>query len=229
MPESDLYGPLNGATVWLPWVVVIALALASLYTVRILFALHRSREEYLALARIDPLTGLSNRRELSALAETLLADARRSEQPVAVLMLDLDRFKMVNDTRGHECGDEVLRVVSARMRHALREGDLLGRWGGEEFVAVLPMATLAQAMLVGDRVRASISGSPIAMVSEDSVSISASVGCAVAGRESLDEVLGRADQAMYLAKRSGDAVVAATEAPNAAPTPPTGRPLRAPT
>ena len=225
VPESDLYGPLNRTTVWLPWVVVIALTLASLYTVHILFALHRSREKYLALARIDPLTGLSNRRELSAMANGLLAHARRSDAPVAVLMVDIDRFKAVNDTRGHESGDEVLRVVSARMRNALRGGDLLGRWGGEEFVAILPATTLAQAMLVGERVRAAISGSPISMVSANSVSISASVGCATAVRESLDEVIGRADRAMYLAKRSGDAVVAAPEPPNAQHPRLAGRPL----
>lgn len=209
VPESDLYGPVSGTSVWLPWVVVIALALASLYTVHVLFALHRSREDYLALARIDPLTGISNRRELSAMADAILADARRSDEPVAVLMLDLDRFKTVNDTRGHESGDEVLRVVSARMRNALREGDLLGRWGGEEFVAFLPATTLAQAMMVGDRVRAAISGSPISMDSDDAVTITASVGCAVTVSEGADEVIGRADRAMYLAKRSGDSVVAA--------------------
>lgn len=211
VPESDLYGPLNGTTVWLPWVVVVALALASLYTVHVLFALHRSREDYLALARIDPLTGISNRRELSAMAEVALADARRSGETVAVLMLDLDRFKNINDTRGHESGDEVLRVASARMRNALREGDLMGRWGGEEFVALLPATTLPQAMLIADRVRAAIADSPISMGSNDAVTITASVGCAITVNERVDQVIGRADKAMYLAKRTGDAVVAAPE------------------
>ncbi|MEO7664226.1 MAG: diguanylate cyclase [Candidatus Limnocylindrales bacterium] len=211
VPESDLYGPINGTTVWLPWIVVLALTIASLYTVQILFALHRSREDYLALARIDPLTGISNRRELSAMAEALLADARRRDKPVGVLMLDLDRFKAINDTRGHEGGDEVLRVVSARMRNALRDGDLLGRWGGEEFVAFLPATTLAQAMMVGDRVRAAISGTPIAMVSDDPVTVTASIGCAVTVDDGAQEVIGRADQAMYLAKQFGDKVVASPE------------------
>lgn len=217
VPASDLYGPLKGTTVWLPWVVVVALTLASLYTVHVLFALHRSREDYLALARIDPLTGISNRRELAAMAEVVLADARRSAEPVAVLMLDLDRFKSINDTRGHEGGDEVLRVVSARMRHALREGDLIGRWGGEEFVAFLPATTLPEAMLIADRVRASIAGSPISVGSDDAVTVTASVGCATTVHEAADEVIGRADGAMYLAKRTGDAVVAAPEPTNAEP------------
>jgi diguanylate cyclase (GGDEF)-like protein len=211
VPESDLYRPLTGTSVWLPWVVVLALTIASLFTVRILFSLHRSREDYLTLARIDPLTGISNRRELSAMAEGILADARRTDAPVAVLMLDLDRFKAINDTRGHESGDEVLRVVSARMRNALREGDLLGRWGGEEFVVFLPATTLAQALPVGERVRAAISGTPISIAGEDAVSVTASVGCAVTVHERVDEVIGRADAAMYQAKRSGDTVVAARE------------------
>lgn len=211
VPEAEMYGPLNGTTVWLPWIVVLALAVASLYTVQVLFALHQSREDYLALARIDPLTGLCNRRELSVLAEKALADARRTREPVAVLMLDLDRFKAVNDTRGHESGDEVLRVVSSRMRNALRDGDLLGRWGGEEFVAFLPSTTLTQALLAGDRVRAAISATPISMLDEPALTISASVGCAATVDEGADTVIGRADQGMYLAKRSGDAVVAAPE------------------
>ncbi len=128
-------------------------------------------------------------------------------------MLDLDRFKGINDARGHEAGDEVLRVVSARMRNALRDGDLLGRWGGEEFVAVLPATTAAQAVMVGDRIRAAIS-SPIAMAIGEDVSITASVGCATTMHETADQVIARADRAMYLAKVSGDATVLAPQPPD---------------
>ena len=176
VPGSDLYGPVSGTSVWLPWIIVLTLTLASLYSIHVLFALHRSREDYLALARIDPLTGIFNRRELSASAIAMLGAARRSNEEVGVLMLDLDHFKAVNDTRGHESGDEVLRVVSARIRNALREGDVLGRWGGEEFVAFLPATTLAQAMVVADRVRLTISRTPISVVAADPVSVTASVG-----------------------------------------------------
>ena len=142
--ETFLYAPLLGSAAWLPWLALAALTVASLYTICLLFALHGSREQIVMLARIDVLTGIANRRELSASADRLLLAARRQGETLAVLMIDLDRFKAVNDTYGHEAGDEVLRIASARMAHALRHGDVLGRWGGEEFVALLPRTTLCR-------------------------------------------------------------------------------------
>lgn len=212
VPEDLLYLPVTGAAEWLPWVVIVALALGSAYTVRVLFALHRSRADYVFLARVDPLTGASNRRDLSARAERYLLEARGSHEPVGILMIDLDRFKSINDSLGHEAGDEVLRVVTARIRNALRGDDLLGRWGGEEFVAVLPGATLQEALEIADRVRASVCVSPIAVVGTETRTITASVGCAVTTNEDIDQVLRRADRAMYRAKRSGDAVEVAPAA-----------------
>jgi diguanylate cyclase (GGDEF)-like protein len=208
-PENVLYLPISGASAWLPWIVIVALGIGSLYTVRVLFALHRSREDYVLLARVDPLTGVSNRRALSAQAELLLLEAHTSREQVAVLMIDLDRFKSINDSLGHEAGDEVLRVVTARIRNALRAGDLLGRWGGEEFVAVLPGASLREALEIADRVRMSVSNSPIIVRTAEPRTITASVGCAVTTDEDIDAVLRRADGAMYVAKRSGDSVEAA--------------------
>lgn len=211
-PESVMYLPISGASEWLPWIVIVALGLGSIYTVRVLFALHRSREDYVLLARLDPLTGVSNRRALSANADRVLLEARSSRGSVAVLMIDLDRFKSVNDSLGHEAGDEVLRIVTSRIRNALRVDDLLGRWGGEEFVAVLPGASLHQALEIADRVRASVSDSPITFATAEPRTITASVGCAVTTDEDIDQVLRRADRAMYRAKRVGDAVEAAPAA-----------------
>jgi diguanylate cyclase (GGDEF)-like protein len=208
-PENVMYLPVEGTAEWLPWVVILALGIGSVYTVRVLFALHRSREDYVLLARVDPLTGVSNRRALSDQAERVLSEARASREPVAVLMIDLDRFKSINDTLGHEAGDEVLRVVTARIRNALRGDDLLGRWGGEEFVAVLPGASMAQALVIADRVRMSVSDSPIAVRSAEPRTVTASVGCAITTDEDIDHVLRRADGAMYRAKLAGDSVVAA--------------------
>ncbi|MEA2632212.1 MAG: hypothetical protein QOE66_2431, partial [Chloroflexota bacterium] len=208
-PESVLYVSVDGAAGWLPWIVIVALGLGSVYTVRVLFALHRSREDYVLLARVDPLTGVSNRRDLSANADRVLSEARSSRESVAVLMIDLDRFKSINDSLGHEAGDEVLRVVTARIRNALRGDDLLGRWGGEEFVAVLPGASLQQALEIADRVRVSVSDSPITVMAAQPRTVTASVGCAVTTDEDIDQVLRRADGAMYRAKRVGDAVEAA--------------------
>ena len=208
-PESVLYLPIEGTSAWLPWIVIVALGFGSIYTVRVLFALHRSREDYVLLARVDPLTGVSNRRALSANADRVLWEARTSRGSVAVLMIDLDRFKSINDSLGHEAGDEVLRVVTARIRNALRGDDLLGRWGGEEFVAVLPGASLQQALEIADRVRVSVSDSPITVMAAEPRTVTASVGCAVTTDEDIDQVLRRADGAMYRAKRSGDTVEAA--------------------
>jgi diguanylate cyclase (GGDEF)-like protein len=211
-PEDSLYLPVSGIAEWLPWVVIVALGIGSIYTVRVLFALHRSREDYVLLARVDPLTGVSNRRALSDQAEHVLSEARASREPVAVLMIDLDRFKSVNDTLGHEAGDEVLRVVTARIRNALRGQDLLGRWGGEEFVAILPGVLMAQALEIADRVRASVSDSPIVVRSAEPRTVTTSVGCAITIDEDIDHVLRRADGAMYRAKRLGDSVEAAPAA-----------------
>lgn len=209
VPQSDLYEPLAGTASWLPWVSILALALGSMYTVHVLFALHRSREGYLALSRTDPLTGILNRRALSAVAERVLVDARRRGEAVAVLMIDLDHFKRINDTHGHEAGDAVLRTTAVRMRSALRDEDLIGRWGGEEFVAVLPATTLSQAMEVGERLRAAIAATPMMLLDNRSTTITASVGCTVAARESADQVIARADAAMYRAKGARNAVAAA--------------------
>jgi diguanylate cyclase (GGDEF)-like protein len=209
-PESVMYLPVEGTSEWLPWIVIVALGLGSIYTVRVLFALHRSREDYVLLARVDPLTGVSNRRALSANADRVLSEARSSRGSVAVLMIDLDRFKSINDSLGHEAGDEVLRVVTARIRNALRGDDLLGRWGGEEFVAVLPGASLQQALEIADRVRVSVSDSPITVLAAEPRTVTASVGCAVTTDEDIDQVLRRADGAMYRAKRVGDTVEADT-------------------
>ena len=217
VPESDLYASLAGTAWWLPWVSIVALAIGSLYTVHVLFQLHRSREEYLALAGTDQLTGLLNRRELSAAAERLLVNARRRGETVGVLMIDLDHFKRINDTHGHEAGDAVLRAAAARMRGAIRSQDLIGRWGGEEFVAVLPGTTLSAAARVGERLRVVIAATPIEMTADHSTSITVSVGCAETMHEDADEVIARADKAMYRAKRTRNAVVAAP-----GPNPPPG-------
>lgn len=209
VPESDLYVSLAGTAWWLPWVSLLVLALGSLYTIHVLFQLHRSREDHLALSRTDPLTGILNRRALSGEAERVLVHARRRGETVGVLMIDLDHFKMINDKYGHEAGDVVLRAAAARMRSALRNDDLLGRWGGEEFVAILPSATLSQTLEIGDRLRVAIAAMPMTLTDDHSERITVSVGCAETAVEGADEVIGRADKAMYRAKRARNAVVAA--------------------
>ncbi len=209
VPEWSLYAPLSGTSAWAPWIVLAAFALAALYTVHVLFALHSSRQAYEHLAKVDPLTGMLNRREFAVQADRRLGQARAQRQPAAVLMVDIDRFKSINDTHGHDAGDEVLRSVTARIRHALRHQDIVARWGGEEFIALLPDVPMADALRIAERVRASVSSEPISVSSTDAIQVTISVGCSEISGADWRDVIGRADQAMYEAKRRGSGVQAA--------------------
>jgi diguanylate cyclase (GGDEF)-like protein len=155
------------------------------------------------LAITDPLTGIFNRRHFFELASVEFERASRYSQPLSLLMWDIDHFKTVNDTHGHRIGDQVLRMVAERGRQNLREGDLLGRYGGEEFVALLNGADRESARIIGERVRIAIEREPY-LVEGGDVSISISVGVAdLDDCQSLEVMLDRADQALYQAKRSG--------------------------
>ena len=109
-----------------------------------------------ALARTDPLTGLANRRAFLEHAQAFLSAAARSGAPLALLLLDIDRFKAVNDRFGHGAGDAVLRAVAAALRGAIRVGDLPVRWGGEEFAVLLPGTDLPAAVALAERLRAAV-------------------------------------------------------------------------
>ena len=153
----------------------------------------------------DPLTGLPNRALLSDRLERALRLGDRDSRPIAVLFLDLDRFKVVNDSLGHAAGDAVLVAVARRLESVLRVGDTAARFGGDEFVVLCDNTTPEQAGAVADRIAAALS-SPITVGSTDLV-ISASVGVALAdrGSHSASELLRDADAAMYSAKDLGRA------------------------
>jgi diguanylate cyclase (GGDEF)-like protein len=153
-------------------------------------------------AAYDGLTALANRRSAYDALAAMTSRARRSSTALAVVMLDLDKFKNINDTFGHAVGDEVLRCVAATLRSTVRDSDLVARLGGEEFAVVLPDTTLAEARLVAERIRTSLWQRTIPAIGSN---VTASFGVAElqsddAGAESL---LHRADQAMYLAKAAG--------------------------
>lgn len=158
-----------------------------------------------ARARTDGLTGVLNR---GAIAETLdaeLARARRSALPLAVLVVDLDGFKHVNDRHGHLAGDRVLQEVAASLRHGVREGDHVGRYGGDEFLVVLPNAGEAGAQTVIARIRAAIAAARVAVETEaEPLTIRFSLGLAVYPDDGSthEELIARADDAMYAAKLS---------------------------
>jgi diguanylate cyclase (GGDEF)-like protein len=161
-------------------------------------------EETQRLATTDALTGLSNRRSLFQLADRAFAAATRYDRPLTALMFDIDHFKRVNDAFGHGVGDEVLREIARRCESGVREVDILGRYGGEEFVAILPETGLEGAMGVAERLRQSVDRTPI-YTSAGPIPVTISAGVAKLDGEcgSLKELLEGADTALYDAKHSG--------------------------
>jgi diguanylate cyclase (GGDEF)-like protein len=163
--------------------------------------LDRSRRRARWLAGTDVLTGLANR---SRGLRRLAAWARRAGQrgtPLACLMIDLDRFKAINDTFGHPVGDRVLREAARTLAQGLRGLDLVARYGGDEFLALLPATTSAEALSIADRLRAQLAGRRIAPLTEP---LGASFGVAMlVPGESAQGLLRRADAALIHAKRDG--------------------------
>ena len=162
-----------------------------------------------ALADRDPLTGFFNHRYLhERLAEEILR-AQRSREPLAVLMLDLDDFKMVNDTLGHLFGDEVLRWAADQIRGALRASDVPTRYGGDEFAVILPVTTADEARTVAGRILAALAANAFRAPGHGPVPVTASIGTAAfpAQGRTPRELIAAADQALYRVKSSGGAAV----------------------
>lgn len=178
-------------------------------------AVARMRSRLEQQVRTDALTGLLNRRGLEADAQRELAASRRLQAPLAVVVLDLDHFKDLNDSYGHAAGDTALVAVSGLLAHCLRRSDLLARLGGEEFVAVLPARDGARAGLVAERLRSRLEALRIDYEG-NVLAVTASFGVTVAApRESWPELLLRADAALYEAKRGGRNRVCTVAVPDA--------------
>lgn len=156
------------------------------------------------LAVTDELSGYYNRRYFYELVDLELARSKRYDHPVSLLMIDLDHFKEVNDKYGHATGDQVLRNICDQIRHAVRESDILGRHGGEEFVLLLPETSLDKAIEVAERLCRMIEAHRV-RVDGIELSITVSIGAAAIGTEcsDSDQLFQHADQAMYLAKQAG--------------------------
>jgi len=158
-----------------------------------------------ALLREDALTGLQNRRAILTQLGGMVSGARRHGHPLSIAILDLDKFKRINDTHGHQCGDEVLVAAVHAMGTHLRAEDQLGRLGGEEFLVLLPDTDTEAAAHVAEKLRAEVADAPAP------VRITTSVGVATWSGETPEEFLQRADEALYAAKEAGrDQVAAAT-------------------
>lgn len=165
----------------------------------------KAQQELERLSQIDVLTGLSNRRYFMTLAEQELARAQRYGGALSVFMMDLDHFKVVNDTYGHQTGDLVLQKLGSLCREALREFDSVGRLGGEEFAVVLPQTDGRRALEVAERLRQAVARTEMALERGLPLHFTLSIGVTtlVGGSANIDTLLGQADSALYEAKRSG--------------------------
>ena len=176
-----------------------ALMLLTLVLARPLLRAFRWTEEQASEARIDSLTGLANRRAVEEILAAEISRAQRFAHQLAIVLLDLDRFKDINDSFGHAAGDVMLRAVSRLLTSLGRQGDTVARWGGEEFVVVLPETDLAGARRFAERLRRTIEAHAVG-----DMHTSASCGVAtMLPEDSVEELLGAADQALYRAKSNG--------------------------
>lgn len=163
---------------------------------------HRTRQ-LVWLANTDPLTGLKNRRAFMETAEAQILQCRRYPHPLAALLIDIDHFKSINDRYGHHVGDQAIRRVTDTITNTLRDSDIVGRFGGEEFAALMPHTDLAAALVAAERLRQAVAGMKIGLLEGGPLSMTISIGLAMheAG-VSLDTLLMRADMALYRAKSS---------------------------
>ncbi|MDX2004978.1 MAG: GGDEF domain-containing protein [Meiothermus sp.] len=200
-PASVFLGQLNTL------IQLYASLLTYLLVTRLLLALkersallHLEANRFFHLAHTDALTDTANRRSMIVAIEATLGRSRATGQPVSLILLDLDRFKQINDRYGHEVGDQVLVRVATQLKGHLRKTDLVGRWGGEEFVLLLPETPLEEAVRLAERLKAKLAEPSVDGLPDTS----ASFGVAQAVVEDdCDELVSRADRAMYLSKQSG--------------------------
>ncbi len=160
------------------------------------------------VSRIDMLTNIYNRRHLDEHLRSVISAARRHDRSVGVLIVDIDHFKDVNDEHGHLAGDAVLREVAARLQQAMRTEDALGRWGGEEFLAVLTDTPPDGVRVMAERLRQVIAAAPFTLDDGSQIRVTVSVGH-TNGTEDAEVLVHRADDALYVAKAEGRNRVAA--------------------
>ena len=201
--EENLLGIL---WIWGKGLTRADLPIMSIFAKQIGISLERARlfQEVQSLALTDPLTGLQNRRSLFELGRVEFVRAQRLQRPFGCMMLDLDHFKQINDQYGHLIGDHVLQEFAKRCKNSVREIDLVGRYGGEELIILMPETDRPTSLDVAERLRHSIACTPI-QVFDKEISVTASIGVATQDENTsdLETLIARADQAMYIAKHKG--------------------------
>lgn len=185
--------------------VIMFSALATYFRHRITL----SEKHLQAQAMEDALTGLYNRRHFELVAAQELSRSQRTGNPLALLIFDIDFFKQINDRHGHEAGDQVLIAVGQLLKASARDIDALARWGGEEFVLLMPNADLTEAMAVAQRLRQKVESTPVASPAGE-IHCTVSGGLAVVqADEPLSQAFARADRALYRSKREGRNLISA--------------------
>ncbi len=196
--EVGIGAPLHSVILFEALIVALALA----------FLLVSAAKEQLEMQHrdaslVDPLTGIANRRGLDAAVEQMLVRSRHDGSSTALLLLDLDHFKSVNDTWGHQVGDHVLRVIASAVKQELHDGDVIARLGGEEFAVALAGSTTDRAAVLAERLRRTVAGLDIRQGAA-SVALTVSIGvAALRAAASVDALFSRADAALYRAKAGG--------------------------
>ncbi len=180
-------------------ILIAALYLLSSYSGRFRDA-QLTADDMVRLANTDALTQIANRRKSSELLQAEMVRFARYARPFSLALIDVDHFKQVNDTLGHAFGDKILVAVAARIESMLREADTLGRWGGEEFLLLLPETDFDASMCNAEALCAHVAGAPV--VDQHSITVSCGVASAQPD-DSVDALLARADAALYEAKRAG--------------------------
>jgi diguanylate cyclase (GGDEF)-like protein len=168
-------------------------------------AISKHYEELEYCARFDPVTGVANRRYFAEMVEAELSRSSRYGRPLSILMMDIDHFKEINDAYGHHAGDIVLQTVYETCKSVLREIDVVGRWGGDEFAILLPETRPATALKVAKRLRSAMQNAAVSLETHLPLHFSVSIGCAsrTGADNDLDTILNLADKALYDAKRTG--------------------------
>jgi two-component system cell cycle response regulator len=223
--RGPLLAPVEGGGKYLAWAILAALVVTaflawSLGVRRALDhdRLHDAYRRLNLLAHVDGLTGTQNRRATVEHLAAARASARGARPWLSVLMIDVDHFKRINDTYGHVAGDEAIIAIAGRMQSALRPFDILGRWGGEEFLVILPDTDPAAALAVAERLRTAVSSEPLSPGAGDdnTLEVTVSIGVASSVDALPDALVHEADQALYAAKAEGRDRVRALSPPSIA-------------
>ena len=180
---------------------------ATLLALALAYQLRTSQERRIRaerLAQLDPLTGLNNRRALYDKTSSFWSNAIRHKHATSVMLLDIDRFKQINDIYGHAHGDEVLKALANILKQSIRQGDVLARWGGEEFIVFLPETDIEEATVLAERLRTAIAGMRIPRETGETI-VTASFGVAQqeAPHLTLDALIASADECLYQSKQQG--------------------------